>query len=73
MSSKNIIILDGSGAIDSSIAKELKQRNYTSTLISKKKEKTTQENLLKINDSILLFSSIAVQQGFINHSIYLNS
>ena len=31
--------------------------------------KAAQENLQKNNGSILLFSSVAVQQGFINHSI----
>ena len=31
--------------------------------------KAAQESLLKNNGSILLFSSVAVQQGFINHSI----
>ena len=142
MPSKKIIILGGSGTIGSSIAKELKQKNYAPILVSKNKEdvelmskkldcqyficdvlntkkltqtiqeiggeifglaycvgsinlkplkltkendflesykintlgainaiKAAQENLLKNNGSILLFSSIAVQQGFINHSI----
>tara|TARA_B110000263_G_scaffold172929_1_gene150875 strand:+ start:369 stop:1094 length:726 start_codon:yes stop_codon:yes gene_type:complete len=142
MPSKKIIILGGSGAIGSSIAKELIQKNYAPILISKNKndikliakkldcqyyvcdvlntEKLTktiqeigdeifglaycvgsinlkpfklakennflesykintlgainaiqaaQESLLKNNGSILLFSSVAVQQGFINHSI----
>ena len=139
---KKIIILGGSGAIGSSIAKELIQKNYAPILISKNKDdikliakkldcqyyvcdvlntekltqtiqeigdeifglaycvgsinlkpfklakennflesykintlgainaiKAAQESLLKNNGSILLFSSIAVQQGFINHSI----
>ena len=142
MPSKKIIILGGSGAIGSSIAKELIQKNYAPILISKNKDdikliakkldcqyyvcdvlntekltqtiqeigdeifglaycvgsinlkplkltkendflesykintlgainaiKAAQENLLKNNGSILLFSSVAVQQGFINHSI----
>ena len=142
MSSKKIIILGGSGAIGSSIARELIQKNYQPILISKNKEdleliskkldcqyfvcdvldgeklnqtlkdlsdeiyglaycvgsinlkplkltkesdfiesykintlgainaiKAVQENLLKNNGSILLFSTVAVQQGFINHSI----
>jgi len=142
MPSKKIIILGGSGAIGSSIAKELIQKNYAPILISKNKDdikliakkldcqyyvcdvlntekltqtiqeigdeifglaycvgsinlkpfklakennflesykintlgainaiKAAQESLLKNNGSILLFSSIAVQQGFINHSI----
>ena len=142
MLSKKIIILGGSGAIGSSIAKELKQKNYDPILISKNKEdleliakqldckyyvcdvldteklnltikqigdevfglaycvgsinlrplklstendflesykintlgainaiKAVQENLLKNNGSILLFSTVAVKQGFINHSI----
>ena len=142
MSSKKIIILGGSGTIGSSIAKELKKKNYAPILISKNKQdlelmakklncqyyvcdvldtkklntiieqigdeiyglaycigsinlkplkltkendflesykintlgainaiKAAQENLLKNNGSILLFSSVAVQQGFINHSI----
>jgi len=139
---KKIIILGGSGAIGSSIAKELIQKNYAPILISKNKDdikliakkldcqyyvcdvlntekltqtiqeigdeifglaycvgsinlkpfklakennflesykintlgainaiKAAQESLLKNNGSILLFSSVAVQQGFINHSI----
>ena len=142
MPSKKIIILGGSGAIGSSIAKELIQKNYAPILISKNKDdikliakkldcqyyvcdvlntekltqtiqeigdeifglaycvgsinlkplklakendflesykintlgainaiKAAQESLLKNNGSILLFSSVAVQQGFINHSI----
>ena len=142
MPSKKIIILGGSGTIGSSIAKELKQKNYAPILVSKNKEdvelmskkldcqyficdvlntkkltqtiqeigdeifglaycvgsinlkpfklakennflesykintlgainaiKAAQESLLKNNGSILLFSSVAVQQGFINHSI----
>ena len=142
MPSKKIIILGGSGAIGSSIAKELIQKNYAPILISKNKNdikliakkldcqyyvcdvlntekltqtiqeigdeifglaycvgsinlkpfklakennflesykintlgainaiKAAQESLLKNNGSILLFSSVAVQQGFINHSI----
>jgi len=142
MSLKKIIVLGGSGTIGSSIAKELKQKNYAPILISKNKEnlelmakkldcqyyvcdvldtekltrtiqeigdeifglsycvgsinlrplkltkendflqsykintlgainaiKAAQESLLKNNGSILLFSTVAVQQGFINHSI----
>ena len=142
MAIKKIIILGGSGAIGSSIAKELKNKNYNPVLISKNSEdlelmakkldcqyfvcdvldseklnqiikslgeeiyglaycigsinlrplklakeedflesykintlgainsiKAAQESLLKNNGSILLFSTIAVQQGFINHSI----
>lgn len=142
MSSKKIIILGGSGAIGSSIAKELKKKKYEPILISKNKEdlelvakkidceyyecnildtqklndtikeiganifglaycvgsinlrplklskesdflesykintlgainsiKAAQESLLKNNGSILLFSTVAVKQGFINHSI----
>ena len=142
MSKKKIIILGGSGAIGSSLAKNLKQKKYDPVLISKNKEdleiisnkldcehhvcdvlnteklnqiiknigeeifglaycvgsinlkplkltkendflesyklntlgainaiKASQESLLKNNGSILLFSTIAVQQGFINHSI----
>ena len=142
MSSKKIIILGGSGAIGSSIAKELKKKKYEPILISKNKEdleliakkidceyyvcdildtqklddtikeigenifglaycigsinlkplklskesdflesykintlgvinsiKAAQEILLKNNGSILLFSTVAVKQGFINHSI----
>ena len=38
MPSKKIIILGGSGAIGSSIAKELKQKNYAPILISKNKD-----------------------------------
>ena len=142
MSKKKIIILGGSGTIGSSIAKSLKQKNYSPVLISKNKEdleliaseldcqhhvcdvldtenlkqtiekigdqifglaycvgsinlkplkltkeldflesykintlgaihaiKASQENLSRNNGSILLFSTIAVQQGFANHSI----
>ena len=142
MSLKKIIILGGSGAIGSSIAKKLIEKNYNPILISKNKEnlesvskklnceyyvcdildtdklnitieklgneicglaycvgsinlkplklaneidflesykintlgainsiKAAQESLIKNNGSILLFSTIAVKQGFVNHSI----
>ena len=142
MSSKKIIIFGGSGAIGSSIAKELKKKNYDPVLISRNKDdleliakklncqyyvcdvldteklkhtieiigdeifglaycvgsinlkplklakendylesykintlsaisaiQAARESLLQNNGSILLFSTVAVQQGFVNHSI----
>ena len=146
MSEKKILILGGSGAIGSSIASELKQKNYNPILISKNKEdleilsqkinceffecdvldtdkltniinglnneicglaycvgsinlkplkiskekdfiesfkinvigaieaiKAAQTSLMHNQGSILLFSSIAVKQGFVNHSIISTS
>ena len=142
MSNKKILILGGSGAIGSSLAKELKEKQYEPILIARNEDdlkllstklsckyfvcdvleteklqniitnlkdeiyglaycigsinlkpiklsndkdfiesykintlgainsiKAAQPSLIKNNGSILLFSTIAVQQGFVNHTI----
>ena len=56
MSSKKIIIIGGTGAIGSSLAKELKKLNYEPVLIARNKNDL--EKISKVNKLRTLFCNV---------------
>jgi len=75
---KKILIFGGTGAIGFSVAKNLKDDDFIesfkiNTLGAINAVKTNLPSLINNNGSVLLFSTIAVQQAFTNHSIVSSS
>ena len=75
---KKILIFGGTGAIGFSVAKNLKDDDFIesfkiNTLGTKNAVRTNLPSLINNNGSVLLFSTIAVQQGFTNYFVVSSS